>query len=252
MTDNKTLCQSFRFTTIRFLRSHFTDMRRGAPCNYLALMKKGTAQFVFASERVEISAGDLFFVPKGLVYKSFWQGDPEIEWDTYGFSAFPDSSDKVYTMQKITYSEKEAELLRDLALHHAVDSLSVGRLYTLLGLILPKMTCSAAPRNGEVINKAIAVMTEFPDLTVPDVAERCNVSVSGLYAMFRRELGMTPVDERHIILCKKAEKLLTDTDTDIETVSEICGFSSSSYFRKVLFKVTGKTPTEIRKSAPLI
>lgn len=252
MPDNGSLYHSFEFMTIKFIKSHFTDMKHGAPKNYIAWMKKGTARFVSAKSSIEVAPGDLFFVPMGLVYKSYWQGDPEIEWDTYGFTCFPENRRTVYGLQKIPYSDGEREILDALSLDHEVNALSVGRLFTLFGMLQPKMSCRSAVSHGELLQKAVSFMTEDPYMPVPEIAALCGVSTSGLYAAFKRELGHTPVDQRHIILCEKAAAMLTRTDTDIETVSALCGFSSSSYFRKVLFKVTGKTPSEIRKSAIFI
>ena len=60
---------------------------------------------------------------------------------------------------------------------------------------------------------------------------------------------MTPHALRQKILVEKAVELLTTTDIPIEEVSDRLGFSSSSYFRKILFAQTGKTPSAIRKEA---
>jgi len=53
------------------------------------------------------------------------------------------------------------------------------------------------------------------------------------------------------VLCKKSIDLLQTTDLPIEEISGMMGFSSSSYFRKVLKEHTGKTPHEIRKDAEI-
>jgi transcriptional regulator GlxA family with amidase domain len=44
-------------------------------------------------------------------------------------------------------------------------------------------------------------------------------------------------------------ELLLTTNKKIEEISEMTGFSSGSYFRKVLKKHLGYTPREIRKLA---
>ena len=84
---------------------------------------------------------------------------------------------------------------------------------------------------------------------VSDVAEYCNVSVSGLYAIFKKSAGLTPIKLKHRILVEKATELLTTTDIPIEEISRKLGFGTSGYFRKIVFDVTGKTPRKIRKSA---
>ena len=46
-----------------------------------------------------------------------------------------------------------------------------------------------------------------------------------------------------------AGNLLTTTDASVQEISDRLGFSSGSYFRKVLRSYTGKTPGQIRKHA---
>ena len=70
--------------------------------------------------------------------------------------------------------------------------------------------------------------------------------------MARIETEIDTIEYKHYIQCENAKALLRQTDYDIETVSELLSFSSSSYFRKVFFKVTGKTPSQIRRERGMI
>lgn len=47
-------------------------------------------------------------------------------------------------------------------------------------------------------------------------------------------------------MVQNALDLLAHTDLTIEEISSKVGFSSSNYFRKVFFDITGKTPKEVR------
>ena len=58
---------------------------------------------------------------------------------------------------------------------------------------------------------------------------------------------MTPNEYRQIRLCEIGIELLSTTDKKVEEICNILHFSSSSYFRKILKKYTGCTPSEIRK-----
>jgi AraC-like DNA-binding protein len=81
------------------------------------------------------------------------------------------------------------------------------------------------------------------------VAAYCHVSTSGLYSIFKKQLGKTPNELHAEILCEKAVSLLSTTDKSVQEISDTLGFSSTSYFRKILKKHTGKAPLEIRKEA---
>jgi transcriptional regulator GlxA family with amidase domain len=43
--------------------------------------------------------------------------------------------------------------------------------------------------------------------------------------------------------------MLTTTNKSVQEISDILGFSSTSYFRKILKLYTDKTPLKIRKEA---
>ena len=67
-----------------------------------------------------------------------------------------------------------------------------------------------------------------------------------LYTAFKRH-GSTPNQTRQELLVRKAKQLLTTTDSSVQEISDQLGFSSTSYFRKILHRQTGKTPTQIRR-----
>lgn len=92
-------------------------------------------------------------------------------------------------------------------------------------------------------------MRNTDDFTMKDVATHCKISESGLYPIFQKVFQKTPLEMKQEILCEKAVQLLTTTDLSVEEISNRLLFSSSSYFRKILRKYTGKTPREIRKES---
>jgi len=97
------------------------------------------------------------------------------------------------------------------------------------------------------VHKATACMRQDPYAQIDQVARQVGISQSTLYSAFKKQLGITPNTMRQKILCEKARELLTTTSLSVEEVSSQLGFSSSSYFRKILQKHTGKTPLAIRK-----
>ena len=77
---------SFNFLRIHFEKYHYTDNRKGSPMNYIAYMLKGRAEIVSKHTTIKINEGDIFFIPVNLPYQSYWYGDDEIEFLSYGFS----------------------------------------------------------------------------------------------------------------------------------------------------------------------
>ena len=244
--DNVNFYNSFLFNTPSFQKSHYTDMRGGIPKHYLALMLSGHSRIVAENARIEADAGELFYIPKGLCYQSFWESDTVVSWHSLGFDVFPDSETRRFRLQKIECGEKEKALAELIAKEK--NCTAVGLLYELLGTLLPKMkTESGKP----LVSAAERVLKADLRCSADELAKACGMSVSGFYARFLREAGTTPNEFRKTLIVQNAEELLRTTDLSVEQISERLGFSSSSYFRKVLFAKTGKTPTAIRKNSEL-
>ena len=69
-----------------------------------------------------------------------------------------------------------------------------------------------------------------------------------VYGVFKKACNTTPIEKKQEIFCERAAELLITTDLSVEQISEMLNFSSSSYFRKIFKKHTGKTPLQIRKN----
>lgn len=244
---NPSLCSdSFVFREVHFRERHYNDARRGNDCHYIGYMRVGRAKLVTESGVLPIREGELFYIPMGLRYESFWEGEPEICFDSYAFSYFPHPTGARYRLQSVPMLPEICAALEALAEHRTVDCHSVSCLYLLLEKMLPHMHfVGAGAREGEV-EKAIAYMQGHDAISVPLLARECRVSESGLYAAFRETRGCTPIEMWHRILAERAVILLRSTDLSVEEISVRLGFCSASYFRKILRRVTGKTPREIR------
>lgn len=246
--NNTQISNSFHFNTFRREKYSYTDNRWGSPDHYIAYMRSGHCRIVTETYTVEIQEGDVFYIPYGIPYQSYWYGHDLICFDSYAFRFFPECERYEYPVQVIPHDAEILALINRLTGgNHRTTSATVGTLYTLLGLLLPRMKSSPVSRSREIIAASEDYLYICPDASNSDLAKHCGISESGLYAAFQRSAGMTPNELRQKILTRKAEELLTTTDLPVETISDMLHFSSSSYFRKILKKHTGLTPREIRK-----
>jgi len=101
--------------------------------------------------------------------------------------------------------------------------------------------------NDQFIKKALEIIHSNlgnPDFGKIEFASAMNVSSSLLYKKLKSLTGQSPVDLIKIVRLNKSLELLRTHKYTITEISELCGFSSSSYFGAVFKKQFGKSPTE--------
>lgn len=113
---------------------------------------------------------------------------------------------------------------------------------------------SPCKQGDEAINERIKSMIRYIEhnymdkITVADIGESANVSERECLRCFKRHLKTSPFTYLTEFRLHKAAELLVETSQNILSISESCGFSSSSYFGKVFFKHMGTTPSDYRKN----
>ncbi len=229
------------YNRFRLYRYHHTDYSKGVIYNYVARMLEGTAKICSPDRDIEIIPGDVFFIPMGLTYHSYWKGE-RIVWDSLGVTHLP--GEQMYPLQKISTCSEMDELFEKMYENDTAETASIGLSYSLVELVLHGMEREKIPVNN-LVERATRCMRESPTASIPEIAKRCHVSESGLYAAFRA-IGTTPVTVRLEAQIKQAVSLLATTDLTVETIAEYCGFGSVVYFYRMLKRFTGKTSRDFR------
>jgi AraC-like DNA-binding protein len=249
--DNIRFYNSFAFRVFSRNRSHHTDNSAGIDCHFIARMRRGTCKIVtLDGEELHLEAGDVFYLPLGLRYHSYWMPNgantPTVEWESYRFDFFPCKSGKNYVMQKLHPNTDAMRFWDMIDPSLGVNTSSVGLLYAFLGEVFPTMKQTESDPQKELFSKAKHYIHQNPQFKVPELARHCGMSESGLYAFFRSYANTSPIELKNSIQVQKAVSLLGSTDLSVEEISDRVGFRSVAYFRKILRARTGKTPSEIR------
>ena len=85
-------------------------------------------------------------------------------------------------------------------------------------------------------------------ITLDDIASCVNFNKSYITRIFKQVTKHTIWEHLNLLRCRHANKLLTQTDESIETIARICGFETTSYFRRTYKEfMGGVTPTDYRK-----
>ena len=250
-------CKTFSFRTIRMESFHHTDNSAGIPCHFVARMHSGSGIIrTISGEELHLCAGDIFYLPMGLKYHSYWKidetGDRSVSWETYGFTHLPIPNEIRYAMQKIQPSATAIQWLDLLAQNQTVSTASVGYLYLFLSEALPDFRIAEPAAKSALLQTAFNYIQQHENFTVPELARACGVSESGIYALFRNCAHTTPIDVKHRLIAERAVTMLTTTNLTVETIASNLGLCSSAFLRRILKKQTGRTPSQIRKDAKFI
>ena len=240
-------CKNFRFNEYCFPESAHRDNSGGVGFHFIGFMKEGQGRLVTRDETLELAPGDLFYIPKGCKYRSYWTASPIVRFDSIGFLYFPTITTGGYKLQKIFYTPSLWEAFQPLSEDKTVNAASIGTLYRLLGLLEPVLTPSPGRPDAAICEKLLLLMRDDPSQTIPEYASLCQISESLLYNYVKRCTGKTPNRLRQEVLCQKAADLLVTTGYSVEEICDRLGFSSAAYFRKVFRSVYHKSPTQLRK-----
>ena len=224
----------------------------GTSVNYLAYMVKGSARLVSEDKTVSVTEGDVFIIPSGSKYRSYWYGKPEIEFISLSLPFLPNFENRRYEIQVIPSDSGTVKRMYEIASDTGETPTGVGKLYSLIGTLMPKMIYRTKGKGCELIDKATEIMSKEPKITVKEIAKRCAVSESALYSAFKRHSDKSLGEVRSEILMKNAKDALISTDTPIEEIAEKLAFSSGAYFRKCFKEYFGISPREMRKNHSLL
>ena len=235
-----------RFTRRGYCTSDFTT-KNACPHHFFAQLLQGTAKITTANQVLTLEPRDLFYIPKGLQYRSYWYpAEDAVIFYSIGFDLFP--ARERYRLQKITCNPEAQQAWADLTANLTENAQSVGCLYRFIGEVCPQMQTENADKHDAVVAKALDYMHQNDRFAVRDVAAHCGVSESCLFIKFRKYLDQTPIEAYHRIVADKAADLLITTDLSVEEISDRLCFSSASYFRKIFRTQTNQTPTQFRKT----
>lgn len=239
------LVSSCEFNLLKFSGTHAVGFEQNFERPYIGYINKGRAQFLYKGKSYLAGEGDLIYIAKGTKYYSVWSGTPEIEFYSINFSFYKPYSFYEYRFQIVKGCPKR---VFD-EMYNADDIyISVSHLYKLLSWLYKHMATEPVLSGKTAVRPAIDHIENNYNMpvTIDELAGLCHMCSSGFFRHFKSATGVTPVAYKHNIMIQNALDLLLHTDLTVEEISQRVGFSSSNYFRKVFFDITGKTPKEVR------
>lgn len=228
----------------------------------MGLLLSGKAEFrdcTGSGESFMLYPGEMVFVPITTRYVSHWMGDPNVKYISIHFDfEYPGifTRHKNFKLQKYVPEDAEkliAEFKYMKDHYEATEELQLdvlSRFFGILSTILPKLKTGKVKQIDERLSNAVAYIEKNydRDISVDTIASVCNMSSSRFFPAFKAALGVTPIDYLNHFRINRAMAMLINNDRlSIENISDAVGFESSTYFRRVFKRITGKSPKEYRK-----
>ena len=109
---------------------------------------------------------------------------------------------------------------------------------------------AATPLDNEFLKKLNSIIEDNvanAELNVNFLADKMNISRSGLFAKIKSLTDVTPNEMIQVVRLKRAAQLLTEDKYLVSEVGYMVGFSSPSYFSKCFQKQFGTKPADFAK-----
>lgn len=168
------------------------------------------------------------------------------------FGFLPDGS---YQMEKKLFRELPGEAVQLLQLiareyeEKPKDHLAaIDHLIGLLFICLSRGEGKPATRPGLDTVKNYMDNYFMTDITIAQLARSAYYSTDHFIRVFRKEFGIHPKQYLQRLRLTESLKLLSGTELPMGEIAQRVGFGSSGEFSAFVKKVTGKSPTEIRKN----
>lgn len=148
--------------------------------------------------------------------------------------------------RKLSVLEKSTDKNRELFLSDLINEM-LSELLLYGQMDIPEKRYAEHLPN---IEKTVAYITEnySKNITISQLAERCNLSKFYFIKIFECVMGYTPYTFLTLYRLKQAKKLLLESRHTVNEISVMVGFSDAKGFISSFKKYVGISPLQFRKS----
>ncbi len=209
----------------------------------------GTGEFEFANgSKIEYGAGDIVAIPPGVTHCNMSsEGFTNIHM-TLSDAAFPHRtafrvSDDAEGHLRLYFAEAKFYFDSDIARKELIIN-ALGELIVSYMIVFSSRTPYS--ELVESIRNDILRCYSDPDYRMDDFIRSIPFNYDYLRKLFKKEVGVTPLEYMTGMRMKKAETLLLamgEQEYTIAEVAEMCGYDDPLYFSRVFKKHYGLSPS---------
>ncbi|MBQ7830921.1 MAG: helix-turn-helix domain-containing protein [Clostridia bacterium] len=225
---------------------------------FLLFLQGGATYTTKNGKTITVKEGDLVYTPKGSEYHiRFFNGDGD-RTETCGlrFELFDENGEDILIQADVFHFAKNKvfELFfNDVQrLTYSVPQIPVKYncvLYTLFSELGEIESAEASDKNhfGWIQKGVEYLSTHFNEKTsVEELAKICHISAVYFRKLFKRCLGVSPVQYRSALRLKHARDYLLYGSDSVNEIAETLGYFSSAYFIKQFKEKYGCSPHTYR------
>lgn len=235
----------YRFATILYQRRNgISDDYRSIPrpeCGLL-LVTHGDIRFTSGDVRLTANTGDLIFLPKDCMYEAV-SASAQNYLINFGTTAtqLPKHPALLLSATSASYVDSFRQLM-ELKLQGMQKTFFFsGQFLLLLEQITADWKKTGMPGYDSILKTALPLLDQ-EDLSIRQVAERCGISESGFRVLFRKTMGVSPLQYRLNGKISKAQYLLEATDFSVQQIAAMLHFYDEAYFCKLFRQKVGCSP----------
>ena len=232
-------------------------MHRKDGLNTIGFVLSGKGYLICDDKRYEITKNSYFLLPFDT--KLTFGANPDDPWEYVYFDVGGINQNWVLETagfgETLVMHDEKGEVKR-LATELYQSTLENGRCaFKTTGLLY--MLADAMARNHRsqktlnvnayVLQAMNYIGNNFTKISVGEIADHCGISVTYLNKLFRREMGMSPIEFVTYYRAMVAYSFLQWSHVPLREIAASVGYNSEKYLIKVFRSVYGKTPEQVRR-----
>lgn len=229
-----------------------TDRPQGRNDYHISYVLDGEFEVVYEGQRYLLHRGDFVYYPPHA--PQWYRDHPGTHRFWVHFTGFvvpqilaeSQLSAGVHIAEESPYLEELLyRFVNEVRAHHSISSRN-GLLLEII-LELGKLSNRLPKKEGRLTPCMEYMHRQYQEeLALDDLARLCHLSISRFMAVFKKELGMTPMQYVTRLRMGQARSLLLATELPVGEIANACGYADPLYFCRVFKRETGCSPSHFR------